>query len=76
MPFTAQTMRGANSEAIEALLHKLETKLSVGELIDMKVKAQNLILVDKVEDADEAYTYEWALNPAEVTGLLSATPSK
>ena len=76
MPFTAQTMRGANSEAIEALLHKLEAKLSVGELIDMKVKAQNLILVEKAEDADEAYTYEWALNPAEVTGLLNATPSK
>ena len=76
MPFTAQTMRGANSEAIEALLHKLEAKLSVGELIDMKVKAQNLILVEKVEDADEVYTYEWALNPAEVTGLLNATPSK
>ena len=76
MPFTAQTMRGANSEAIEALLHKLEAKLSVGELIDMKVKAQKLILVEKVEDADEVYTYEWALNPAEVTGLLNATPSK
>ena len=76
MPFTAQTMRGANSKAIEALLHKLEAKLSVGELIDMKVKAQNLILVEKAEDADEVYTYEWALNPAEVTGLLNATPSK
>ena len=76
MPFTTQTMRGANSKAIEALLHKLEAKLSVGELIDMKVKAQNLILVEKAEDADEVYTYEWALNPAEVTGLLNATPSK
>ena len=26
MPFTSQTLRGANSEAIEALLHKLEAK--------------------------------------------------
>ena len=76
MPFTSQTLRGANSEAIEALLHKLEAKLSIGQLLDMKVKAQNLTLVENVEDADEAYTYEWALNPAEVTGLLNATHSK
>ena len=71
MPFTSQTLRGANSEAIEALLHKLEAKLSIGQLLDMKAKAQNLIVVENVEDADEAYTYEWALNPADVTMLLN-----
>ena len=31
---------------------------------------ENLTPVDKIEDADEAYTYEWALNPAEVAKLL------
>ena len=71
MPFTAQTLRGADGESIEALLHKLETKLSIGQLLDMKAKAQNLTLVENAEDADEAYTYEWALNPAEVTKLLN-----
>ena len=71
MPFTSQTLRGANSETIEALLHKLEAKLSIGQLLDMKAKAQNLIVVENVEDADEAYTYEWALNPADVTKLLN-----
>ena len=71
MPFTSQTLRGANSEAIEALLHKLEAKLSIGQLLDMKAKAQNLIVVENVEDADEAYTYEWALSPADVTMLLN-----
>ena len=71
MPFTSQTLRGANSEAIEALLHKLEAKLSIGQLLDMKAKAQNLIVVENVEDADEAYTYEWALNPVDVTKLLN-----
>ena len=71
MPFTAQTMRGVNSESIEALLHKLESKLSIGELLDMKVKAQSLTSVENAEEADEAYTYEWALNPAEVTKLLN-----
>lgn len=70
MPFTAQTLRGANSASVEALLHKLEAKLSVGELIEMKAKAQNLTIVASAEEADEAYTYEWALNPADVTKLL------
>jgi hypothetical protein len=71
MPFTSQTLRGANSESIEALLHKIESKLSIGELIDIKVKAQNLTRADSADEADEAYTYEWALNPAEVTSLLT-----
>lgn len=71
MPFTSQTLGGADSTSIEALLHKLEAKLSVGQLLDMKAKAQNLVPVEKAEDADEAYTYEWALNPTEVTMLLN-----
>lgn len=70
MPFTSQTLRGADSTSIEALLHKLENKLSVGELLNMKMKAQNLELMNSANDADESYTYEWALNPAEVTKLL------
>ena len=70
MPFTAQTMRELNSANVEALLHRLEAKLTIGELLDMKAKAQNLTLADKADSADEAYTYEWALNPAEVTTLL------
>lgn len=70
MPFTSQTLRGADSASIEALLHKLQSKLSVGGLLDLKAQGQGLVAVEKAEDADEAYTYEWALNPAEVTQLL------
>ena len=71
MPFTAQTMRGADGASIEALLNKLESKLTIGQLLDMKVQAQSLTLVENADEADEAYTYEWALNPAEVTKLLN-----
>ena len=39
----------------------------------MKAKAQNLTFVESADEADEAYTYEWALNPAEVTKLLNGT---
>ena len=71
MPFTSQTLRGANGEVVEALLHRLETKLSVGELLEIKAKAQGLTLTENADEADETYTYEWALNPAEVTQLLN-----
>ncbi len=71
MPFTAQTLRGADSSSVEALLHKLAAKLTVGELLAMKAKAQHLVVVENADEADETYTYEWALNPAEVTKLLN-----
>ena len=71
MPFTSQTLRGASGEVVEALLHRLETKLSVGELLEIKAKAQGLTLTENADEADETYTYEWALNPAKVTQLLN-----
>ena len=71
MPFTAQTIEDLDLKSVNALLHKLQSKLYVGELLDMKAKAQNLTLVERAEEADEAYTYEWALNPADVSRLLN-----
>lgn len=70
MPFTAQTIRGADSTAIKALLQRLEAKLTIGQLLDLKTEAQGLSVVDNPDEADEAYTYQWALNPADVTQLL------
>ena len=71
MPFTAQNLQGLNSKTIEALLNKLKAKLTIGKLLDLKAKAQHLTPVGSPEEADEAYTYQWALNPAEVTTLLN-----
>lgn len=71
MPFTAMTIRGADETAIEALLKRLENKLSVGQLLEMKAQAQNLERVKEADNADEAYTYQWALNSAEVSALLN-----
>lgn len=72
MPFTSQTIGGARESSVRALLHRLETKLSIGQLLDIKTKAQHLEQVETADEADEAYTYEWALNPAEVSRLLVA----
>ena len=70
MPFTNQTIKGCDTCSVEMLLHKLESKLSVGELLEMKAAAQNMSVVDTHDSADEVYTYEWALNPADVSLLL------
>lgn len=70
MPIMGQTLRSAKSQDIEALLIKLERKLKIGELLKMKAESQGLEIVDSAEQADESYTHEWALNPAEVSKLL------
>ena len=73
MPFMGQTLRDCNGEAVGLLLKRLKEKLSVGQLLDVKREAQGLTVVDTPEKADEAYTYDWALNPAAVNQLLSSS---
>lgn len=72
VPFMGQTVRDTSTAAIEAMLRHLEEKLSIGQLLDLKREAQQLTLVEDKEAADEVYTYEWALNPAEVNQVLFA----
>lgn len=71
MPFTSQNIQGLNTNGVEALLARLRGKMSIGQLLLIKAEAQGLSRVDNAEDADEAYTYEWALNPADVSTLLN-----
>lgn len=70
MPFMGQTVRELSTKSIETLLQRLKEKLSIGQLLDLKREAQQLTLVDDKATADEVYTYEWALNPAEVSKLM------
>lgn len=70
MPIAGQNLRSAKSQDIEALLIKLQRKFKVGELLKMKAEAQGLEEVGSADKADENYTHEWALNPAEVSKLL------
>lgn len=70
MPFTFQNIQRCDFTAVKALLQRLRSKLSVGQLLEMKAEAQHLKPVASPSEADEVYTYEWALNPAEVGALL------
>lgn len=70
MPFGGQVVYNLNTTAVEALIEKLDSKLNIGSLLNIKAKAQGLCLVENENEADEAYTAKWALNTAAVTQLL------
>lgn len=70
MPFMGQTLRSLNQATVDALLHHLQQKVTIGQLLMLKAQAQSLTVVDTPEQADEVYTTEWALDPAQVTRLL------
>lgn len=71
MPFISQNIQGCDFTAVNALLQRLRNKLSIGQLLEIKAEAQHLSLAPSPDETDEAYTYEWALNPAEVSALLN-----
>jgi hypothetical protein len=69
MPFDGQTVESMNKAALNALLNKLGKKMSIGEALEIKAKAQGLQLLTD-EHADEVYSKKWALNTAGVMNLL------
>ena len=67
--FDGQTVASMNAKNIEALLAKLNSKTTIGNLLAIKAQAQNIEIID-IENADEVYTMLWAMNTAAVTKLL------
>lgn len=69
MPFGGQLVGNLSLENVEALLNKLNSKTTIGNLLTIKAQAQNIEIVES-EKADEVYTLQWAMNSAAVTKLL------
>ena len=69
-PFVGQTIWSLCFEDVEILLKKLSTKLSVGEILKIKAKAQSLEVVETIENADFVYNVEWARKPENINSLL------
>jgi hypothetical protein len=69
MPFSGQLVQNMKAADVQAFLQKLRSKLTIGQLLQIKAKAQNLQVVETAE-ADEVYTREWARDTAGVTQLL------
>lgn len=69
MPFGGQTVANMSVKNVEALIAKLKSKTTIGNLLTIKAQAQNIKIID-TESADETYTMQWAMNTAAVTKLL------
>jgi hypothetical protein len=69
MTFGGQVVGGLDFKGVQALLSKLNSKLNIGSLLQLKAEAQGLTITEN-EIADEIYTAQWAMNPAAVTQLL------
>lgn len=73
LSFYGQVVGQLDTNGVEALLEKLNAKLTIGNLLLLKAEAQNLEIVetnDSENPADEIYSREWAMNTAAVTKLL------
>ncbi len=69
MPDQDQGLFMTGTDQVMAMLTRLRQKCSLGTLLSIKAKAQNLEIIEDESMADEVYSYEWAQNPANV-GLL------
>ncbi|PJJ08724.1 hypothetical protein CLU83_2019 [Flavobacterium sp. 1] len=69
MTFGGQVVQGLDFKGVQALLSKLNSKLNIGSLLQLKAEAQGLTITED-ENADEVYNAQWAMNAAAVTQLL------
>lgn len=70
MTFGGQVVQNLDNMGVQALLAKLNSKLSIGHLLALKAEAQGLETLDVDVEADEVYTMDWAMNSAGVTQLF------
>lgn len=70
MPYGGQNVLALNTAGITALLKKLAAKPTVGQMLRAKAEAQHQTLTDSPDLADEAFSYQWALDTAAVASVL------
>jgi hypothetical protein len=70
LPFNGQRIQNLDYATLTAYLKKLDSKLKIGNLLDLKAKCQGLKVVTNLEEADEIYDAKWALNTAAVNNLF------
>ena len=70
LQFEGQVVQNLDTRTVQNMLQKLNSKFTIGQLLQLKAEAQYLQLVSAPEQADEVYTTKWAQNTAAVTKLL------
>ncbi|MDF1812700.1 MAG: hypothetical protein P1V20_10810 [Verrucomicrobiales bacterium] len=69
MPFGSWNASTLDFESVNRLMAKLDSRLNIGHLLQLKAEAQQLELQES-PGSDEDYTTTWAMNTAAVTALL------
>ena len=70
MPFGGQTIMTLNLQTVEDYMRRMAAKTTIGQVLRMKAEVQGLTPTESAEEADEAYTYDWAKDTAAVSRLL------
>jgi hypothetical protein len=70
MSFAGQVAQNLDKKSVDTLLKKLDAKLKIGSVLELKAKAQDLKIVVTASDADEVYDMNWALNTAAVSKVI------
>lgn len=67
----AQSAFQVNLTGVLALMHRLKCKITVGKALRIMAQARKMQIVDTPDQADQAYTAQWALDiPAVIHTLL------
>ena len=69
MPFGGQIARNMDFKTLSTLMQKLQSRITIGQALELKAKAENATLSNK-EDADTMFDYSWALDTAKVSQYL------
>jgi hypothetical protein len=73
MSFGGQIAQNIDASTLDALFRKLNTKLKIGAILQLKAEVQGLKIVDTAELADEVYDANWFLDLGNVNQLLFST---
>jgi hypothetical protein len=68
--FGGQVVQNMSSSMVETLIRKLDAKLKIGDLLEIKAVTQGLIKMNRAEDADEVYDLKWAYDFEKVNQLF------
>lgn len=70
MSFGGQVVQNLDYKTVKGLLAKLDSKLTLGSLIEQKAMAHEFKIVNNENEAEKTYTMQWASNSTVINELL------
>ena len=70
MPFSGQTVHDLDSQTIEALIKKVKTKISIGNVLKIKADSKSWEIAKEPNSADIIYDLSWAKKQENINSLF------